>query len=143
MARHGDRDVVYVEREDGGSSFKWLMIGAALGAGLALLFAPSSGRELRKEIRRGVRRARDLAEEAVGELKESFGAGDEDSHRGLDRGGVYEADEADEEDDDGAGEEAPAGRPSVRAAREELEQRLAAARARRRRALAGDEETVA
>jgi hypothetical protein len=54
-------------------------------------------------------------------------------------------DDVEEDDPEPVDRERPgrAGRPSVRAAREELEQRLAAARARRRRALAGEEEPVA
>ncbi len=37
----------------------WLMIGAAVGAGIALLYAPKTGRETRKLIRR---KAEDAAE---------------------------------------------------------------------------------
>jgi gas vesicle protein len=37
----------------------WLLIGAAAGAGIALLYAPRSGRETRKIIRRSAEDARD------------------------------------------------------------------------------------
>jgi len=58
-----DQDYIIVERKRGGfGPFVW---GALIGAGLALLFAPRSGRQTRAEIRDGVQRLRDQAEEAV------------------------------------------------------------------------------
>jgi YtxH-like protein len=36
-----------------GSAITWLLAGIGIGAGLGLLFAPSSGRELRSKIARG------------------------------------------------------------------------------------------
>ena len=36
-----------------GSELKWLLVGIGIGAGVALLLAPSSGRELRGKIGRG------------------------------------------------------------------------------------------
>jgi hypothetical protein len=39
-----------------GSAITWLLMGAGLGAGIALLLAPTSGRELRSAIGRGCRR---------------------------------------------------------------------------------------
>ncbi len=60
-------DAVVIERRGGaGSGIALFLLGAAVGAGLALLFAPQSGEETRAQIRRGARRmkrkARDLAE---------------------------------------------------------------------------------
>jgi hypothetical protein len=139
MGRHDEPEVVFIERDDGGSALKWLVVGAALGAGLALLFAPRSGSETRAELQRGARRVRDLAADAVEDLRESFGgASGEDRARAMaDSGGAYGEDEDLDEDPEleagAAG--AAAGRrerPSLRTARDELEQRLAAARARRR-----------
>jgi gas vesicle protein len=66
-------------REETGSSTKltYLLIGGAIGALLALLFAPKSGEELRADIadttRRGLQRGRDnylYAQEAAGEYYE-------------------------------------------------------------------------
>lgn len=77
MAEHSEPAVV-IERRGGGagSGIALFLLGAAVGAGLALLFAPQSGEETRADIRRGARRlkrkARDLAEtgrEAVDDLK--------------------------------------------------------------------------
>jgi len=139
MGRDDDRELLVVERDDGGGALKWLLVGAVVGAGLALLFAPSSGSSLRKDLRRGFRRARRLAEDAVDDLKGSFGAGEEDDASLRTSGDVYEGSEEDEL----AEEAAPLPRqerPSLRAARDELERRLAAARARRRRPVPSDDE---
>lgn len=134
--RRPTRDVVYLERE-GGGGLKWLVVGAALGAGLALLFAPKSGRELRRELGRGIKGMRELADETLDELRDEFGSEDH-ARRSLD-------DAASAGDDDLP--EPPRKheeRPRMAAAREELERRLEAARARRRRVEPDpDEEPVA
>ncbi len=53
--------------EERGTSVGTILIsflaGAALGSGLALLFAPKSGREMREQIK-------DLTDDAVGKIKE-------------------------------------------------------------------------
>lgn len=58
-------DAVVIERR-GGSGIGLFLLGAALGAGIALLFAPQSGEETRADIRRvarkAKRKARDLGE---------------------------------------------------------------------------------
>jgi len=142
MARDDDRELLLVERDEGAGALKWLVVGAVVGAGLALLFAPKAGKSLRGDIRRGARRARRLAEDAVDDLKESFGSNLRD--RSESSGGeVYAGDDADLDADAGAGS-ARAERPSIRGARAELERRLAAARSRRRRTVPDeDEEPVA
>ncbi len=58
-----DEPFVVIERHSGSiSSFLW---GLAVGAAAALLFAPRSGDETRREIRRGARRARVAAQDAA------------------------------------------------------------------------------
>ncbi|MEP7325634.1 MAG: YtxH domain-containing protein [Gemmatimonadota bacterium] len=126
MSRYDDDDdeqVIYVERE-GGSSIKALLLGAMIGAGVALLFAPQSGEETRRGIKRRLRKVRALAEEKVDELSQRFGG--ENGDAGL----PTEETEDDEEDLESvaAGEPARGG-----TAREELERRLEKARARRRK----------
>lgn len=63
MSDHEDLDYIIIERKRGGfGAFVW---GAAIGAGLALLFAPRSGRQVRADLRNSVLRIRDEAEGAV------------------------------------------------------------------------------
>lgn len=63
MSERDDLDYIIIERKRGGfGAFLW---GAALGAGIALLYAPRSGRQTRDEIRASVTRLRDQAEDAV------------------------------------------------------------------------------
>jgi hypothetical protein len=122
--RHKGREVVYVERGD--SSAKWLFWGAALGAGLALMYAPRSGEETRRVLQRRLWKLRAMTEEKFDELAQQFG-GPKESLRDLDD---------DDLDDEELFEprEVPSvrGRPSGPSAREELERRLAESRARRR-----------
>jgi hypothetical protein len=122
--RHKGREVVYVERGD--SSAKWLFWGAALGAGLALMYAPRGGEETRRVLQRRLWKLRAMTEEKFDELAQQFG-GPKESLRDLDD---------DDLDDEELFEprEVPSvrGRPSGPSAREELERRLAESRARRR-----------
>ena len=104
--------------EGGGrGSFGPFLLGVVVGAALGALFAPNAGEVTRKQVRRKLRGLRDLAEEKAGELS-ALVAGDEDQ-------------DEDEDEDEDEEAEAPA---EKRSAREELEQRLADARRRRRQA---------
>jgi len=67
MRRKQGREIVYVERA-GDSSAKWLFWGAALGAGLALLYAPRSGEETRRVLQRKLWKLRAMTEEKFDEL---------------------------------------------------------------------------
>lgn len=60
-----------------------LFIGAVLGAGAALLFAPSSGDETRKRLRREARRAYVRGGEA---LEDAWEDGERMARRGVSRG---------------------------------------------------------
>jgi hypothetical protein len=122
MRRKQAREVVYLERA-GDSSAKWLFWGAVLGAGLALLYAPRSGEETRRVLQRRLWKLRAMTEEKFDELAQQFG--------GRESFEEFEDEEEDllEAGDEGPGLRARAGAPS---AREELERRLAEARARRR-----------
>src|SRR5918992_1556360 len=65
-----DEPFVVIEKRTGSaSSFLW---GLAIGAGVALLLAPRSGDETRREIRRGARRARAAAHDAAEGLTDSM-----------------------------------------------------------------------
>jgi len=122
------REVVYVER-GGDTSAKWLFWGALLGAGLALMYAPTSGEDTRRNLQRKLWKLRAMTEEKLDELTQQLG-GAKDS-----LGALLEDEDNDLEGEDegrtfyGRGQ-ATSG--SAASPREELERRLADARARRR-----------
>jgi len=99
-----NRDVVLLER-GAGSTVKPFLLGLLLGAGLALLFAPASGAETRRQLQRRARRWRAKAEDALDEARDHLA----DPGRA-----VWDVAER------------------ALSARDELEERLAEARARRR-----------
>lgn len=72
MANDEEREIVYVER--GGGGVKSILFGALVGLAVGLLFAPQSGEETRRVLKRRLRRARALAEEKMGELTERVGS---------------------------------------------------------------------
>ena len=105
--------------DEGRGAFGPFLLGVVIGAALGALFAPHAGEVTRKQVRRKLRGLRELAEEKADEIS-ALVAGD-----GTD------------DDDVGAEPEEPAEETS---AREELEQRLADARRRRRQAKRAREE---
>ena len=141
--RNREREVIVVDRGDH-SPLWWLMVGAAVGAGLGLLFAPRSGEETRADLGKRIARLREAADDALGGLH-----GVLDEEEPVDRSTADEDEPAELLEDETA-ESPTRGRrggsaAEVSPARLELEQRLAEARSRRRRALAAeeDEEPVA
>jgi gas vesicle protein len=74
--RHQDHDDTYIviEKHTGGVSD--FLLGALIGAGVALLFAPRSGRETRADIGRRARaaqdRVRDVAEGVTDQVVDTF-----------------------------------------------------------------------
>ena len=70
MGEHDDMPYIVVERRSGGGLGAFVL-GALLGAGVALLLAPRSGRELREEIGSGARRLRETAEDTVRNVQQS------------------------------------------------------------------------
>ena len=71
MRRSDGRDIILLE-DEGSSSIGWFLLGAALGAGAALLLAPASGEETRRRISRGARRLKDSAADALDELRDEW-----------------------------------------------------------------------
>ncbi len=117
------KEIVYVER-GGDTSAKWLFWGSLLGAGLALLYAPSSGEETRRNLQRKLWKLRAMTEEKLDELTQQLG-GAKDTLDGL-------MDDEDEDLDEDGDTREVFGRSPASSPREELERRLADARARRR-----------
>jgi gas vesicle protein len=103
-----DEPAVVIERRGGGagSGVALFLLGAAVGAGLALLFAPQSGEETRAQIRRGARRmkrkARDLADsgrDVVDDLQRQGRAAAKDARAALEERLARHRQAADDEDD--------------------------------------------
>lgn len=114
--------VVVVEEGGGLGSFIW---GLAIGAGLALLFAPQTGEETRRMLRQRGRRLWSAAEEKAMELQDLVAGGYDDAKSKVE-----------EVIDDGrrvARDTVDAGRAATHSARDELERRLAEARSARAR----------
>ena len=64
MARDDEVPYIVIERERGGSMGSFIL-GALVGAGVALLLAPQSGEETQDEIRRRARKLRAQAEDRL------------------------------------------------------------------------------
>lgn len=71
-----------------GTAVTFLLIGLGIGALTGLLFAPKTGRQLRREIRRKYEDAREAVEDMAGEAKERVGDA-------LDRGSEWVEDVSD------------------------------------------------
>lgn len=116
--REFNEDVPYivVERheESGIVPFFW---GALIGAGIALLFAPRSGRDTRETITQRALRLREAAEDTVRTVQESV-TGAVDNVRSQVGGGVERARSA-----------IDAGRSAARESRADMERRIREARA--------------
>ena len=71
---HDEQPYIVIERNDSGVGP--LLLGVLIGAGVALLFAPKSGPETRREIKRRAReatdRVKDAAEEVTGQVVDTF-----------------------------------------------------------------------
>lgn len=68
-------DVEHGDRGAGSGAFlAGLLMGAAVGAGLALLFAPKKGSELRGQIAETARRTRESARDAYKKASDAAGA---------------------------------------------------------------------
>ena len=142
---------VIIER-GGGSSLWWFLVGGALGAGLALLFAPQSGDRTRRMVGRKLGKLRDAADAALEDLQDALSpiervdrslAEENQGDEGSEASESASGEERGTEDPKDSSEIGPPPRRAV-SARQELEQRLANARARRQRALVDeDEEPVA
>jgi gas vesicle protein len=124
MARYevdDDDRIVIVEKHSAGVTP--FLIGLAIGAGAALLFAPRSGEATRRDIRRRARKVRRAAEQAVSDVADSVtDTFDEARHRVEERiDSVRDAIDLKKRQVNRA---MNAGRTAAREARQELEQRI-------------------
>jgi len=117
---------VIIEREEG--SVGSFLLGIAVGAGVALLFAPRSGDETRADIRRRAIEARDAARDATLDVVDSAIGAVDDARRVVeDRiDAVRSAVDVKRQQVTRA---VDAGRAAAQEARDELERRLAATKA--------------
>ena len=76
MRHHDHDDEPYIVIEKNSNDIGSLLLGVAIGAGVALLFAPRTGPETRREIGRRARQATDavkgVAEEVTGQVVETY-----------------------------------------------------------------------
>ena len=123
-----DYPAPYVIVEKGESGIGPLLLGIALGAGAALLFAPQSGEETRRGIARSARRAQDAAQDFVEDVSGTVS----DKFREV-RASVEERIEATHEAVDDRKRRVTnafhAGKAAARESRAELEQRIAESKA--------------
>jgi gas vesicle protein len=130
MRRDEDYDVEepYVVIERRGTGAGTFLMGLAIGAGLALLYAPRSGEETRREIQRGARRVRAAARGAAEDLQDSVVDHYEQAKRNVeDR--LELARNSLEFRKRQAAEAIRAGREAAQQARDELEARIAETKA--------------
>jgi gas vesicle protein len=129
MRRHDEEEVMVIE-SDSGAGVKWFLIGALVGAGIGMLFAPDSGERTRRKIGKEAKRLRREAEERWEDVREGV----------VDKGRQLKSDV--EEWTEGVKEGVQECRRMVErkatSARDDLERRLADARARRRAAVGAD-----
>jgi gas vesicle protein len=120
---YAERPYVIVER-DAGAGIGPLLLGLALGAGVALLFAPQSGEETRRAVARRARRAQDAAQDFVedvsGTVADKFNKVRATVEERIDA--TFEAVDAKKRQVTNAVE---AGRAAARQTRGELEHRIA------------------
>ena len=111
MRDHDDIPTIVIERDTGGGLGSFVL-GALVGAGVALLFAPRSGEETQAEIRERAQRLRDAAEGRVRDVQKQLEDRIEDARTEM------------EERVDQMKEAVESGRRAAQDARSELEGKL-------------------
>lgn len=130
MSRHYDFDdeepYVVIEKQSGTlSSF---FVGVAIGAGLALLFAPQSGQDTRRGLQRRARRARRAARRMADDVTDTVVDTFQDARRKVEER-IDTARQAIEVKKEQVQRAMEAGRAAAQQAREELERRIAETKA--------------
>ena len=119
-----DDDQIIIVEESDSSGITAFLLGAAIGAGLALIFAPQTGAETRQSIKRGAKKAGEATKRAGAKVSDALAQAKADlesridtAKSSLDLKKVQVSRAVD------------AGREAARAAREDLERRMAEQRA--------------
>lgn len=118
----------YVVIQEGSSGVGPLLLGIALGTGIALLFAPQSGAQTRRSIRRKALQAKDAVSEVVDEVASSVAGGLEKARDSVDDG-IESARVAVDLKKRQISRAVRAGRDAAHEAREDLEFRIAETKA--------------
>jgi gas vesicle protein len=125
---HFDEDEPYVVIEKSEGSTGSFLLGLALGAGMALLFAPRSGQETRRELNRRAHRVKDaahgMAEDLTYSVKDRFHEARQQVEERIDS-----ARHAVEVKRQQVTQAVHAGRAAAAQAREDLERRIAETKA--------------
>lgn len=116
---YDDERVVVVE-QGGSGGLGMLLLGLAIGAGAALLFAPASGEETRDRIQREARRARQRAQELTEDFTDEL-TDRVDRTRATFEDRVEQAKDAVRSRASAVGDAVDAGRDAAKQARTELE----------------------
>lgn len=82
----GDEQRTVVIQKDRGSEVGAFLLGALVGAGLALLFAPGSGEDTQQRLREQARRLKDLTEDRVRGIRDDLGARVESAKGAVEQG---------------------------------------------------------
>jgi gas vesicle protein len=117
-----DEPYVVIEHRSGGVG--GFLLGAVLGAGVALLMAPRSGMETRRGIRRSAQRVRDAAQRAAQDVTDNVVDTFQDARRRVEEQ-IDSAREAIELRTHQVTSAVEAGRAAAQEARLDLERRLA------------------
>ncbi len=115
-----DDHIIIVEENDSASGLSAFLLGAAIGAGLALIFTPQTGAETRLSLKRGAQKAGDATKRAGEKVSDALAQAKSDlelrigaARSSLDLKKVQVSRAVD------------AGREAARSAREDLERRMA------------------
>ena len=130
MRDHDDVPYIVIERDSGGGAGSFIL-GALVGAGLALLFAPKSGEETQEELKEQARKLRVVAEERVREAQRQLEERLDVAREGV--SGRYEE----------VRDAVNAGRSAAVEARGELEDKLERSKKAYRAGVSAARETVA
>jgi gas vesicle protein len=130
MRDHDEAPYIVIERDSGGGVGSFVL-GALVGAGIALLFAPKSGAETQEELKEQARKLRTVAEERVREAQRQL----EERLEGVREGVQTRVDDVKEA--------VSAGRDAAADARTDLEHRLQRSKAAYRAGVKAARETIA